>query len=136
MNSVLCRATDTGVNEYMLQSDRERMNTTLEESYATAPMATVRPTSISEEELHTLFEAAISSRLLAMREQMQRISGPLLYHQQFRYETDALPVLETQPQKTPLFRHNWQRIMLFSSLSLMLTLMGFDLMGLLVLYMR
>lgn len=130
MNSVLCRVTDAALNECV------RMNAVPDEvSYATAPMAVVQPASLGEEELHTLFESAISSRLLAMREQMDRISGPLPYFLQSRdYETEKLPLI--QPKKARLFSRSLQRTILFGSLGLMLTMLGFDLMGLLVLYTR
>ncbi len=133
MNSVLCRVTDAALNECV------NMNATPGgEAYATAPMAVVQPAAnLSEEELHTLFESAISSRLLAMREQMDRISGPLPYHtQQRNYETERLPIIVKQPEKVLLFHNAWQRIIMFGSLGLMLTMLGFDLMGLLVLCMR
>lgn len=135
MNSVLSRATDAALNKCVLASDMVNMSATSQESYATSPMAAVRPASLDEEEeLHTLFEAAISDRLLAMREQMDRISGPLPYNQQRRYETDMLPVIEKQPERTDAFQNPWQRAILYGSLGLMLAMLGFDLMGLLVLY--
>lgn len=99
-------------------------------------MAVVRPASLGEEELHMLFESAINSRLLAMREQMDRISGPLPYTQSRWYETDALPIVTKQTKKLFAFRGPWQRTLLYSSLGLMLTMIGFDLMGLLVLCTR
>jgi len=138
MNSVLCRETDTVLNEYSVQSDVISMNTSInEESYVTTPMmAAVRPTSISDDDLHTLFEAAISSRLLAMREQMDRISGPLAARQQRRYETEALPVIKKQPVNMRLFNSIWQRVIVFSCLGLMLAMVGFDIMGLLILAVR
>jgi hypothetical protein len=134
MNSVLCRTTDAVLNEYVLASDKMNMNVEhFDESYATAPMAVVRPASFGEEELHTLFESAISSRLLAMREQMDRISGPLPYTQSRSYDTDVLPVVTKRPF---VFHRSWQRTLLYTSLALMLTMIGFDVMGLLVLCTR
>ena len=144
MNSVLCRTTDATLNECLLESDRMSMDVAhgrdasgpYEESYATAPMAAVSPVSLGEEELHTLFESAISSRLSAMREQMDRISGPLPSTPSRWYETDVLPVVAKQPRKLFVFGSSWQRTLLYGSLGLMLTMLGFDLMGLLVLYTR
>ena len=137
MNSVLCRTTDAALNECLLESDKMSMNTAHdEESYATAPIAIVQPASLDEEELHTLFESAISNRLLAMREQMDRISGPLPYTQLRSDETEVLPVVEKQPKRRSVFRHRWHRTLLYCSLGLMLTMIGFDLMGLLVLCTR
>ena len=137
MNSVLCRTTDVALNESLLEIDRMSMNVArYDESYATAPMAVVQPASLGEEELHALFESAISSRLLAMRTQMYRISDPLLYTHSRNYETDVLPVVKKQPKKLLMLRNPWQRALLYSSLGLMLTMIGFDLMGLLVLCMH
>ncbi len=138
MNSVLCRVTDAAMNECLSEAGVVHTNAAPdEELYTTAPMAVVQPVDSGEEELHTLFESAISSRLLAMREQMDRISGPLPHYiQQRRYETDMLPVVEAEPKKTLVFHGFWQRTILFGSLGLMLTMLGFDLMGLLVLYAR
>ena len=139
MNSVLCRVTDAAMNECLSEAGVVHTNAAPdEELYTTAPMAVVQPVDSGEEELHTLFESAISSRLLAMREQMDRISGPLPhYTQQRRYETDMLlPVVEAQSKKALVFHNPWQRTILFGSLGLMLTMLGFDLMGLLVLYAR
>jgi len=138
MNNVLCRETDMALNECSIQSDVISMDTSMnEESYITAPMAAiVSPINTTEEELHTLFEAAISGRLLAMREQMNRISGPLAAHQQCRYETEALPVIKKQPVHMRLFNSPWQRVIVFSCLGLILAMVGFDLMGLLILAVR
>ncbi len=137
MNSVLCRTTDAMLNECQLASDKMNMDVAqYEESYATAPMAVVRPANVEEEELHTLFESAISSRLSAMRTQMDRISGPLPYTQSRSYDTDILPIIATQPKKLFMFRSSFQRMLLYGSLCLMLTMLGFDLMGVLVLCTR
>lgn len=135
MNSVLSRSTDATLTERPLESDGMSVDQ-YEESYATAPMAVVRPANIDEEELHTLFESAISGRLLAMREQMDRISGPLPYTQSRWYETDVLPIVTKQPNKRFVFRSPLQRTLLYTSLGLMLTMIGFDLMGFLVLCTR
>ena len=137
MNSVLCRTTDATLNECLLESDRMSMDVAHdEEAYATAPMAAVPPASLGEEELHTLFESAISSSLLGMREQMDRISGPLPSTPSRWYETDVLPVVAKQPRKLFVFGSSWQRTLLYGSLGLMLAMLGFDLMGLLVLCTR
>ncbi len=138
MNSVLCRETDVALNECNVSSDMISMNTSMdEESYVTAPMmAAVRPSSTTEEELHDMFEAAISTRLLAMREQMNRISGPLTPNQKHFYETETLPTFKTQLVNMYTFSNRWQRIVLLSCSGLMLAMIGFDVMGLLILAMR
>jgi hypothetical protein len=114
------------------------MNTSMdEESYVTAPMmAVVRPNSTTEEELYDMFEAAISDRLLSMREQMNRISGQLTPNRKCFYETETLPTLKTQLTNVYASTSRWQRIVLFGCLGLMLAMIGFDVMGLLILAAR
>ena len=137
MNSVLCRETDVALNECSVSSDMISMNTSMdEESYVTAPMMVVRPTSTTEEELHDLFEAAISTRLLGMREQMNRISGPLTLNREHFYETETLPTFKTQLANMYASSSRWQRTVFFICLGLMLAMIGFDIMGLLILVAR
>ncbi len=138
MNNVLCRATDAELSEYRLQADRFSMNVSpIEESYLTAPMLAMASPSTSEEDLHTSFEAAISGRLLAMQERMERISSSLQYNQQRRYETEILPAIEKQSKNTKsLFYRRCQHVVLFGCCGLLLIITGFDLMGLLILCTR
>ena len=135
MNSVLCERSNPALNKYQRASDNIYMNRAqYEEAYATAPMPAVGTKNIAEEELHLLFESAISCRLLAMREQMDRISGPL--PQPRNCQTEALPIVAKQPKSRLVFHRSWQRALVYGSLGLMLTMLGFDLMGLLVLFTR
>ena len=138
MNSVLCRETDVALNECSVLSDMISMNTSMdEESYMTTPMmAVVRPSSTTEEELHDMFEAAISTRLLGMREQMDRISGPLPPNREHFYETETLPTFKTQLANMYASSSRWQRTVFFICLGLMLAMIGFDIMGLLILAAR
>jgi hypothetical protein len=101
-----------------------------------------------EEELHTSFEQAISSRLLAVNRQLDRISGPLSNSGQLpntqplrgtRLLNQEVPPVATtkQPEKKHLFSfatNTWQRAVFFGSLTLMSMMAGFDIMGLLILH--
>lgn len=138
MNNVLCRDTDVALNECDVESDMISMDTSMnEESYMTTPMvAMVRPVSTTEEDLHNMFEAAISTRLLAMRTQIDRISGPLSPSRKRFYETKTLPTFKTQLANIYAFSSLLQRIVLFGCLGLMLAMIGFDVMGLLILAAR
>jgi hypothetical protein len=108
---------------------------------------------IDEEELHTSFEQAISSRLLAVNRQLDRISGPLSISGQLPPTGSLCPtrslnqtiapvapaVLTNQPEKKHFFAfasNTWQRAMIFSSLTLMSMMAGFDVMGLLILHVH
>jgi hypothetical protein len=111
---------------------------TLEDMYSTTPMVVVQPTyeQLDEEELHTSFEEAISDRVLAVNRQLSRLSdtytGNLYVRSQMSapLRRDGLVVRPMLPGRA------WQRGMLFVALAFMLVLIGFDLMGLLVLYLR
>ena len=108
-----------------------------------------------EEELHTSFEEAISDRLLALHSRLSRLSDPTLAIQGVERSTDAVLSTTTSirntttPQKVvqrvaasnhvgdvshPTFA--WKRITIFACSATMFILLGFDLMGLLVLHMH
>src|SRR5579884_1012264 len=113
--------------------------------YATIPMIAVeaqsaralsRPVSpdTGEEELHTSFEQAISDRLLALNSRLQRITrstDPAFAPPSLWLQTQAEPTRHGRTR-----RLHWQQRMLLASLALMFLLLGFDLMGLLVLYLH
>ncbi|HET9919740.1 MAG TPA: hypothetical protein VFQ30_07870 [Ktedonobacteraceae bacterium] len=108
----------------------------LENVYATLPVLIAQPARAyarpDEEELHTSFEQAISDRVTAINSKLRRIT-----------ERPATPVCAA-PFQAPSGMTNrllhsfqrWQRRVRLASLALLLLLAGFDLMGLLVLYMH
>ncbi|MFL5625223.1 MAG: hypothetical protein ACJ788_06455, partial [Ktedonobacteraceae bacterium] len=103
--------------------------------------------SLSEEELHTSFEQAISDRLMIVNKQLSRASGPLthtntqcrLINTQSLAHASAInsAVYSIAPeQQHPTVRPKgtlWRKLT-YSCLALMFTLLGFDLMGLLILH--
>ncbi len=111
--------------------------------YATIPMIAVeaqsaralsRPVSpdTGEEELHTSFEQAISDRLLALNSRLQRITrstDPAFAPPAARLQAEAARHSQTR-------RLHWRHPLLLASLALMFLLLGFDVMGLLVLYLH
>ena len=124
----------------------------VEDRFVTEPIIAVEAAyrQLNEDELHTLFEQAISDRVVAVSARLKRISGSL---------SDCLPVSpETTSQRmrqAPIEmaasnwlpgvwesarslspRSLWRRSVIAASLALMLLLTGFDLMGVLVLQMR
>ena len=109
----------------------------VEDRFVTEPIIVVEPAyrQLNEEELHTLFEQAISDRVVAVSARLKRVSSAL---------NDCLPV---SPEPTSQRMHQapvevvpsswlWQRFVIVASLALMFLLTGFDLMGVLVLHMR
>jgi hypothetical protein len=96
-----------------------------------------------EEELHTSFEHAISDRLITVNRKLSLISGPLTdperVHLQAAQELNrsySMPNVEVTARSTShaSVQGAWQRSLLLLSLALMFLLVGFDIMGLLVLH--
>jgi hypothetical protein len=108
-----------------------------QDCFATAPMQAIwrEPDCQREEEVYTSFEAAISNRVLALKER----------HISTYVETGAhrriLPAMDLANKAFTLW-HNicskriWKRGALLFGAALMFMLLGFDLMGLLVLHAR
>jgi hypothetical protein len=106
MNATLCRTTD---------ADLELDNPiSLDESYQTTPVLAITPLlqRPDEEELHMQFEEALCERATAFGSRLQSL----------RDETSL--------------NHSVQRILIYFCCALGCMLLGFDLMGLLVLHMR
>ncbi|HEV7236033.1 MAG TPA: hypothetical protein VGN15_07635 [Ktedonobacteraceae bacterium] len=129
----------------------------VEDRFATMPAlkavsapitATYRP--FAEEELHTSFEQAISERVLAVKRMLNLqanksvASTPMLPHTaplgSATVQQDVQEVVKfAQPRgKTLALLHAnaWLRGLTYASFVLMLMLIGFDLMGMLVLFAR
>ena len=106
--------------------------------FATTPMQAIwrEPDWQCEEETYTSFEAAISNRVLALKER----------HISANVSTDmhrgASPTMDRLVHRAFTFCHNvcsrriWKRGILLFGAALMFMLIGFDLMGLLVLSVR
>jgi hypothetical protein len=111
---------------------------TPEDMYATTPLVIVRTTYAqpNEEELHTSFEEAISDRVLAVNRQLRHLSIPLTDCLSVQSPTCAL--VKQQSLLTRLTRPGYasRQAILYVAIALMLVMVGFDLMGLLVLHTR
>lgn len=119
----------------------ERNTAPLGGAYATAPMAAVLPVDqpSSEEELHSSFEEAISGRLVAINNRLDRLSStshPVMASTrisalQLSVVSGSLCVV--QP---PVLRRPWRKIVIGVALACICVAVGFDLMGLLVLHLH
>jgi hypothetical protein len=118
-----------------------------------------------EEELYTSFEHAISERLMSLHPRMERLSGSLSHSQHTQQNRDAieqcssqismsdgqyalplscLPILPLAVKRSTLspvvqisrVKQFWRQSIIFIVFGLMCMLAGFDLMGLLVLYLH
>jgi hypothetical protein len=130
MNSILYNPAQTELDIRYITSGIA----TPEDMYATSPLVVVRPTYAqpNEEELHTSFEEAISDRVLAVNRQLRHLSVPL--SGSLSVQPPASMVVHQR--NLTLFGRAWRQGMLFVAIAFMLVMVGFDLMGLLVLHMR
>jgi len=106
--------------------------------YATTQMPAFRPVfqQPNEEELYTSFEEAISDRVLAVNRQLSHLSRA---HSRVRQSVSHVECgRNSRESGGALARvgNAWQSGVLLMSIALMLVLLGFDLMGLLVLHVH
>ena len=116
--------------------------------FATEPVTAIQVADepLSEEELHTLFEQAMSDRLLAFGARLSRSSESLTTPSEMSGQRARTTAVESFPSTMPLklsagirwslMNQGWQQVLIQVNLALMLVMGGFDLMGLLVLHMR
>ena len=132
MNATLYNSADSELDIHYPFAD----TTIPEDMHATTPMAIVRATcwQSSEEELHTSFEQAISDRVLAVNKQLKRLSYPRTgaVHSQ----TDTTVTQRSLVTHLTLLEQAWQRHMRYIAIAFLLVMVGFDLMGLLVLHLH
>jgi hypothetical protein len=140
MNGLLCEPAEAYQG---VQYIAEPMSL-LEDQYATTPMAVVQPAFQfqGEEELHTSFEQAISDRVMAVNRQLSHLSGPITDtgyvqpHTDDLVHPDILTIAIPLPAVANPSHHEnvWQRIVLMVCLCLILVMLGFDLLGVLLVY--
>ena len=106
--------------------------------FATTPMQAVwrEPDRQREEEAYTSFEAAISNRVLALKERHISARMQTAAYGGAPSALDRLVNTAFTTWHNACARGLWKRGLLLLGVALMLILVGFDLMGLLVLYAR
>ena len=154
MNTTLCISTDTTFDEELFQNEAA----TTENIYATEPIPAIKKPVYhqpDEEELHTSFEEAISGRLLALHNRLSRLSNPDLDVQHAERNTDAVVSSSISTRNTTAAHQaaqimpaqesvkavsrlaaSWRRATLFACSATIFMLLGFDLMGLLMLHVH
>jgi hypothetical protein len=106
--------------------------------YATTPMTAFRPVfqQPNEEELYTSFEEAISERLLVANWRLSHLSRA---HSSVRQSVSHVEYGRSSRESGGALArvgYAWQSRVLLISIALMLFLLGFDLMGFLMLYVH
>ena len=126
---------DESVDTYGVSTDMAFIGDAL---YATTPMPAFRPVfqQPNEEELYTSFEEAISDRVLAVNRRLSHLSRA---HSRVRQSVSHVECSRSSRESGGALArvgNAWQSGVLLMSIALMLVLLGFDLMGLLVLYVH
>jgi hypothetical protein len=109
--------------------------TTPEDVYSTTPLRLMhsiyqRP---NEDELYSSFEEAISDRVCALNKQREYLSVPMIEDVSVHSAMSAVLKRENKPTRFALLRAGSWQLMLHLAIAAMLIMVGFDLMGLLVL---
>jgi membrane-bound ClpP family serine protease len=134
MNALLCKpygTTDADICDAL----------NVQEDFVTRPMQAVQPECIAtdEEALHLSFEEAISDRIVTLNMNRYAARSALASTGPLRDTTvrRALSALATEnaefSKARRALRIGWQRVITYVCIALMLMLIGFDLMGLLIL---
>ena len=134
MHCTVCSPDELVDDTYAVSTDMTSIGDSL---YATTPMPAFRPVfqQPDEEELYTSFEEAISDRVLAVNRQLSRLSGAHSSVPQGVSHVEWGGSSRESGGALALVGNVWQRgVLLIITAALMLVLLGFDLMGLLVLY--
>lgn len=133
MSATLCTTTD-------LELDVWEADEAVVDAYATDPVMVAAPAvpKLDEETLHSSFEKAISERLIASHGYWGRLNTSFL--------SQPLPVTDPVKHVTSMKRgvsshalrlsRQWQRHLVHICLALIFVMLGFDLMGVLVLSMQ
>ena len=128
MNCLLNPTTDVELNKY----DSRVETSPLEDAYATAPMAVVKKPVTqdlsSEEEVYSSFELAISGRQEQVQQKLQHLSASS--------PSVARKRSNSTKRSAQLSAINWRYVLFFGAFAFIFTLLGFDAMGLLVLFAR
>ena len=161
MNCVLLsKTTGLELESYDMHS-ASLLDATIGDNYATSPMAVVPPAEYlyDEEALHTSFEQAISGRVSALQGRLSRISAsqpvagrsfntdPMIHAAATSFvkkawyvkiTSEPLPMdaASAHTYHVSLPRSLQQHYTMWVALALTCAMLGFDLMGLLVLHMR
>ncbi len=109
--------------------------TALEDLFSTTPLKIIGSMyqQPNEDELHSAFEEAISDRVVAFNKQRRSISIPILDSVSLPPSIHTEALLPGSSAHSITQKYGAQEMILLIAVALMLILIGFDLMGLLVL---
>jgi len=131
MNSILYNPAETEPDILCMTTEP----TTSEDIYSTTPLIAMHSMyrQSNEDELHSSFEEAISGRVYVLNKQLRRLSVPLIDHVPLQTSMQAQVEPPAKGIYVPLLRPCTRQVMLLITIAFMLIMVGFDLMGLLIL---
>ncbi|HEX6108120.1 MAG TPA: hypothetical protein VFZ02_01810 [Ktedonobacteraceae bacterium] len=134
MNSILHYPAETELDIRCITNDTGAT----EDMYATTPLTIMRSLyrQSNEEELHSSFEEAISDRVLVLNRQLRRLSIPFTDNLSVQSPLSSVVKMPSLTARLTSLGRASRQAMLSLAIAFMLVMVGFDLMGLLVLYMR
>ena len=131
MNSIVYNPAETEPDIRCMTTE----TTASEDMYSTTPLIVMRSIyrQSNEDELHSSFEEAISDRVFALNKQLRRLSVPLIDNVPVQSSMYPHVELPAKPTHFTLLRPGSRQVMLLITIAFMLIMVGFDLMGLLIL---
>ncbi|MGZ3608530.1 MAG: hypothetical protein ACXWPS_07305 [Ktedonobacteraceae bacterium] len=117
---ILCMTTETTISE---------------DIYSTTPLIAISSIyrQLDEDELHSSFEEAISDRVLALNRQFRHLSVQLTDDKSMQSSKRHLVNQQSAPTHITLLSPGFRQAMLLITIAFMLLMVGFDVMGLLIL---
>ncbi len=134
MNSILYNPAETELDIRCITTDTGAT----EDIYSTTPLTITRSLyrQSNEEELHSSFEEAISDRVLVLNRQLRRLSIPLTENLSVQTPLSSVVKMQGLSARLTSLGQASRQAMLRIAIAFMLVMVGFDLMGLLVLHMQ
>jgi hypothetical protein len=134
MNSILYYPAETELDIRCITTDTGAT----EDIYSTTPMPIIRSVSpqSNEEELHSSFEKAISDRVLVLNRQLRHLSIPLTDNFSVQSPLSSVVKIPSLTARLTSLGRASRQALLRIAIAFMLVMVGFDLMGLLVLHMQ
>jgi len=129
MNSIVYNPAETEPDIRCMTTE-----TASEDIYSTTPlMMRSIYRQPNEDELHSSFEEAISDRVFALNKQLRHLSVSPIENVSAYSSMRAIVKLQSYPTRLSVLISSSRQVMLHIAIAFMLMMIGFDLMGLLVL---
>jgi hypothetical protein len=134
VNSILYNPAETELDIRCITTE----TAATEDMYSTTPLKNMRSIyrQSNEEELHSSFEEAISDRVLVLNRQLRRVSIPFTDNVSIQSPLSSEVKMPSLSARLTSIGQASRQAMLHIAIAFMLVMVGFDLMGLLVLHMR